>query len=163
MDLASRRVASMMLAAVLVACSAPPPNLTDAQTASMYEVVAAQLCGNGRCGRVLAHETFVSGLHPGGAELPEHIRQAVTDGVGEVEFLTPAQIEAIFADDPPNTTVLYVGPLRWHLSDVVGVEFGSSCGPLCGSGTQHLFRWDGTEWVPTDPETEGLTVTSWVS
>jgi len=163
MTQASQRVASMMLVVVLVACSAPPPNLTDAETASMYGEVAAQLCGNGGCGRVLAQDTFVSGLHPGGGELPKHIRQAITGGVGEVEFLTPAQIEAIFADDPPNITVLYVGPLRWHLSDVVGIEVGSSCGPLCGSGTEYLFRWDGAEWVPTDPETEGLTVTSWVS
>jgi hypothetical protein len=162
MDLALR-VVSVVLAAALVACSARPPDLTDAQTASMYEEVAAQLCGNGGCGRVLAHDTFVSMVHPGGADLPEHIRQAVTNGAGEIEFLTPAQIEAIFADDPPNVTVLFVGPLRWHLSDVVGIEFGSSCGPLCGSGTEYLFKWDGSEWVPTDPETEGITVTSWVS
>lgn len=118
----------------------------------MYADVAARLCGNGGCGRVIA-----------AAAVPAHIRDAVVAGVGEVEFLTDEEIVSIMTEFPPNSTFLHVGSLRWHLSDVVGIEFGSSCGSLCGTGTEYLFRWNGTEWVPTDPETEGITVSSWVS
>ena len=76
----------------------------------------------------------------------------MTTAVGEVEFLTVRDIDAIFADNPRNITVLVVEPLRWHLSDVIGVEFGNSYGPLCGSGTEYLFRWDGSVWIPAAPK-----------
>jgi hypothetical protein len=60
-------------------------------------------------------------------------------------------------------TFVWVGPVIWLADDVVGVEIGVACGPLCANGEIRQFRWTGTGWEPTDCEETGIATSIWIS
>jgi hypothetical protein len=114
------------------------------------------------CEDVLILDSMVSLTDPVSPPLSSLIREAVVAGSGGGRVVSGAQVDDLIARGE-TFKILYVGPLVRYRSDVVGVEFGFSCGPLCGSGTVYLYRWEGTQWRPTTPEEVHVTVTSWVS
>jgi hypothetical protein len=155
------RLAAALSALVVVAC-ASAPRLDDSDTAEIYRTTAAAICSQQGCEDVLILDSLVSLAVPGSQPLSPLIREAVVSGSGGGRVVSGAQVEDLMARGE-GFTVLYVGPLAWYRADVVGVEFGVSCGPLCGSGTVYLYRWDGSGWRATTPEEVDVTVVSWVS
>lgn len=148
------------------------PDLTERDEATLSARAVAELCAV-KCdgftiylvrGEIFGSVDEVVGDEP---DMSAEMMSAINDQLGEeVQFIDRPQVNSLVLDGvlvDRETVIVFLGPVTWLSSDVVGVRIGShSPGDGAWGGTLQ-FQWTGDAWEPADPEDTGITVATSVS
>ena len=167
-----RLLISLVVMAALSAGCAGAPDLTERDEAMLSARAVAEICAV-KCdgltiyvvgGHVFGSVDEVVGDEPAmSAEMMSAIDGQLSQ---EVLFIDRLQVNALVIGGvlvDRNAIIVFVGPVTWLSSEVVGVAIGSHIADDGAWGGIQQFRWTGQAWEPADPEDIGITVTTSVS
>jgi hypothetical protein len=159
------------LTALLVSgCADAPPISADAE-ADLAANAVARACESYSCDAKTTYvhsRLFSSESEPSEeVEMAEETRMAIEEQLGDVEFVTQREANALFGEDflvdGGKGVLISVGPVEDLASDVVGIEIGVVTARDGGHGELFQFQWTGDEWNPATSDDTGIPSRFWVS
>lgn len=159
-----------LIALVVSGCADAPPISADVE-ADLAANSVARACESYSCdaetiyvhSRIFSIESETSEE----VEMSEETRLAVEEQLGDVEFVTQREANALFGEDflvdGGEGVLISVGPVEDLASDVVGIEIGVVTARDGGHGELFQFQWTGEEWNPATSDDTGIPSRFWVS